>query len=83
MKKFLMFLCLVIISVGIVSCPLYDDQASIDAISMVPTTSQIGGDEASPVSAPVALILLGYGLLGLAKVGRKSYKKQTSSKHLL
>jgi hypothetical protein len=75
MKKFFMFLCLVIIFVGIVSCPLYDDQATRGAISMTATTSQISGDEATPVSAPAALVVLGSGLLGLARFGRKTYKK--------
>jgi nucleoside recognition membrane protein YjiH len=75
MKKFLMFLCLVIIFVGIVSCPLYDNQATKAAVSIAATTSQISGDEATPVSAPVALIVFGSALLWLARVGRKTYKK--------
>jgi uncharacterized membrane protein len=75
MKKFFVFLSLVIIFVGIVSCPLYDDQATKAAISISVTTSQTRGDDASPVSASVALVVFGSGLLGLAKVGRKTYKK--------
>ncbi len=81
MKKFFMFLCIVIMFFGIVDSPSYDDPAPKATTSSVVTKSQNGGDDASPVSASATLVLLGSGLLGLAEFGRKIFKKYVSSNH--
>ncbi len=75
MKKFFLFLCIVILFFGIVGSTSSDDLTPKATISSVVTKSQIGGDSASPVSTPVALVLLGSGLVGLAGFGRKKFKK--------
>ncbi len=80
MKKFFMFLCIVIMFFGIVGCPSSDDQAPKATTSDLFQNSQVGddtsgGNGASPVPEPATLILLGSGLVGLAVVGRKKFKK--------
>jgi hypothetical protein len=80
MKKFIMFLFIVITFFGIVGCPSSDSPATKAATSSVVTESQIGGDTsdgdgAFAVPEPVTLLLLGSGLVGLAVVGRKNFKE--------
>jgi len=74
MKKFFMFLCIVIMFFGIVGCPSSNDPAPKATTSSVVTTSQIN-DGVSPVPEPATLILIGSGLVGLAGFGRKKFKK--------
>ncbi len=80
MKKFFMFLCIVIMFFGILGCPSSDDPAPKATTSSVAKRSQVdgdtlGGDGASPVPEPATLVLLGSGLVGLAGLGRKKFKK--------
>ena len=74
MKKFFLFLCIVIMFFGIVGSTSSDDLTPKATISSVVTKSQIGDDVASPVSTPATLLLLGFGLIGLAKFGKKNMK---------
>ena len=71
MKKFFLFLCIVIMFFGIVGSTSSDDLTPKATISSVVTKPQIGDYVASPFSTPAALLLLGFGLIGLAKFGRK------------
>jgi len=71
MKKLFMILCVLIMIFGIVGSTSSDDLTSKVTISSVVTKSQIGDYIASPVSTPAKLLLLGFGLIGLAKFGRK------------
>ena len=71
MKKFFLFLCIVIMFFGIVDSTSSDDLTPKATISSVVTKSQIGDDVASPVSTPATLLLLGFSMIGLAKFGRK------------
>ena len=75
MKKLFLFLCIVILFFGIVGSTSSDDLTPKATISSVVTKSQIGGDVASPVSTPATLLLLGFGMIGLAEFGRKIIKK--------
>ena len=71
MKKLLMFLCVVIMFFGIVGSTSSEDLTLKTTISSVVTKSQIGDDVAFPVSTPATLLLLGFGMIGLAKFSRK------------
>jgi hypothetical protein len=75
MKKLFMVLCVVIMFFGIVGSTSSDDLTLKSTISSVVTKSQIGDYVASPVSTPATLLLLGFGLIGLAKFGRKKNMK--------
>jgi len=75
MKKLFMVLCVVIVFIGIVGSTWSDVLTLKTTISSVVTKSQIGDDIASRVSTPATLLLLGFGLIGLAKFGRKKNMK--------
>ena len=75
MKKLFMVLCVVIIVFGIVGSTSSDDLTSKVTISSVVTRPQIGDYIASPFYTPATLLLLGFGLIGLAKFGRKTNMK--------
>jgi len=66
-----MVLCVVIMFFGIVDSTSSDDLTLKATISSIVTKSQIGDDVASPVSTSSTLLLLGFGMIGLAKFGRK------------
>ena len=80
MKKFFMFLCVVIMFFGIVGCPSSDDTATTSSFKSVTSTpvSANGPETTGPTGAvpePTTLILLGSGLVGLVAFGRKKFKK--------
>ena len=56
---------------GIVGSTSSDDLTLKTTISSIVTKSQMGDDVASPVSTPATLLMLGFGMIGLAKFGRK------------
>jgi hypothetical protein len=56
---------------GIVGSTSSDDQIHKVTISSVVTKPQIDDYVASPFSAPATFFLLGFGLISLAKFGRK------------
>ena len=71
MKKLFMVLCVVIMFFGIVGSTSSDDMTPKVTISSVVTKPQIGDYVAFPFSTPATLLLLGFGMIGLAKFGRK------------
>jgi hypothetical protein len=71
MKKLFMVLCVVIIFFGIVGSTSSDDLRPKVTTSSAVTKPQIGDYVASPFSTPATFFLLGFGLIGLAKFGRK------------
>jgi len=75
MKKLFMVLCVVIMFFGIVGSTSSDDLTPKVTISSIATKAQIGDYVASPVSTSAEYLLLGFGLIGLAKFGRKTNMK--------
>ena len=65
---------------GFVSCPSPDDPVSKTSISSVATKQGFSIDtsndeRATPVSEPITLTMVGSGLVGIAVIGRKWFKK--------
>ena len=80
MKKIFVVLSVLIMFFGVVGCPSPDDPTPNAVTSSITTKSNTashttGGDIASPVPEPITLVLIGSGLVGLAVVGRKRFKK--------
>ena len=80
MKKSFMFFCIVIMFLGFVGCPSPNDPAPRAATSSVAAKPSVGvdtsnGDNAFHVSEPITLVMLGSGLVSLAVMGRKRFKK--------
>lgn len=90
MKKYFIFLCVLIMLFGIAGCPDNDAQLTSSTPSVVKNVgdntsgvSQIStvnddissGSGGSTVPEPTTLALLGVGLIGLVGFGRKKIKK--------
>jgi hypothetical protein len=81
MKRFFLFLCVVIMFFGIVGCPSDDaNTVAPQSFKSTPVTASppAGGSSdtsPSPVPEPATLILLGSGLVSFVALGRKKFKK--------
>jgi hypothetical protein len=82
MKKLFMFLCVVILFLGIAGCPSDDPGATLSkssyaskSVTSSDTVSETKDNTVSPVPEPATLILLGSGLVCLAAFGRNKFKK--------
>ena len=75
LKKLFMTLCVVIMFFVIVDCPSPDNPATSAITKSELVGYASGNDIASPVPEPLTLVLIGSGLVGLAVIGRKSFKK--------
>ena len=73
--QFAMVLCVVIMFIGIVGSTWSDDLTLKTTISSVVTKFQISDYVSSPVFTTATLLLLGFGLIGLSKFGRKKNMK--------
>ena len=82
MKKLCLFLCVVVMFLGIVACPSENPtttvgQSTLSSNSVTASDAVSGtiGNDVSPAPEPATLVLLGTGLVGLAGLGRKKFKK--------
>jgi len=83
MKKLFMVLCIVIMFFGVIGCPenSSDNPATKSSFTSITSTPVASSDAPSTGDTPLAtpepatLILIGSGLIGLAGLGRKKFKK--------
>jgi PBP1b-binding outer membrane lipoprotein LpoB len=85
MKKFFLFLCILIIFIGIGGCPSSDktpgiSQSSSTSATLNPVKTSDAdsipiNSDASPIPEPATVMLIGFGFVGIAVIGRKKFKK--------
>ena len=82
MKKFFTFLCILIIFIGIVDHPSSDAAPGNSKSSFTSTTVTTSDEDSAPIdnnTSPLPqsfeLILVGSGLVGIAVIVRKIFKK--------